>query len=581
MSDPYRLIPYGMAHFEAIRRENKLYVDKTRFIRNLEKYKYTFLIRPRRFGKSCWISLLESYYDRSKTEQFETIFGGLDIGEKPTEERNRFVVMRIDFSVIHDALDTLQSNFEAYTTTILDDMCQRYPDCFPGSVVDSILSQANISAKLNRLFLHTQLHQIPLYIFIDEYDNFANTVLSRHGQDAYHSFTHADGFYRNFFATLKGGTTGGGLERLFITGVSPITLDDVTSGFNIGKNISLLAEFNELLGFTETEVHKILKYYQEVGVFDLDIGTCLGVMREWYNGYRFAEEATADLYNTDMVLYYLTECIPNQSAPRELIDNNIRIDYGKLRHLFLVNQQLNGNFDQLKSLIGEEEVTTEIQQSFPLAELTQPENFLSLLYYFGLLSIRGYFQGTPQLAIPNQTVKRLMYGYLRDAYKEVEVFPINLFTFTQLVRKMAFEGAWKPAFEFLAQAIETQTRIRDYLNGEKVVQGFLAAYLNVTDFFLFHSEYEFQKGYVDLYLEPFLAKHTDLPFGYLIELKYIKRGDALSETTLSHEVEQATAQLQGYLQDERLQQLTSVIFIGLVIVFHGWEMVWCEDVKVH
>ena len=407
-------------------------------------------------------------------------------------------------------------------------------------------------------------------------------MLAYHGAEAYHSFTHGGGFYRNFFASLKGGAdrSGGGLERLFITGVSPVTMDDVTSGFNIGKNISLHPDFNEMVGFTEAEVRHLVETYRELGVFNQDVDTAMGIMGEWYNGYRFAEEAATDLYNTDMVLYYLKHSIPNRRVPTYLIDTNVRIDYGKLRHLLVTSRQLNGNFDLLRDIIGEEQVDTRIQPSFPLERLTDPENFFSLLHYFGLLSIRDVVQRVPRLAIPNQTVKRLMYGYLRDAYRDVGVFSVNLFRVEQLLMAMANRGEWRPVFDFLGEAITRQTGIRDFISGEKVVQGFLAAYLSVTDYYVFRSEAELGKGYADICLEPLVAQYPHLRHGYLIELKYLKRSESADETGVAAAVEMATAQLERYLADERLaRQFPGVRFIGLIVVFHGWEMVFCDAVQ--
>ena len=206
-------------------------------------------------------------------------------------------------------------------------------------------------------------------MLIDEYDNFANTVLAHHGADVYHSFTHGGGFFRNFFATLKGGTdrSGGGIDRLFITGVSPVTMDDVTSGFNIGTNVSLHPDFNEMVGFTEAEVRRLVETYRDCDVFDQDVYAAMGVMGDWYNGYRFAKAAETDLYNTDMVLYYLKDSIPNRPVPDELIDSNVRIDYDKLRHLLVVGRQLNGNFDLLRDAIAEgQKDVLRIRSSFPL-----------------------------------------------------------------------------------------------------------------------------------------------------------------------------------------------------------------------
>ncbi len=581
MPTSYPRIPYGWADFRAIRLENRLYVDKTRFVHALEDERYVFLIRPRRFGKSCWVSLLENYYDRSRADAFEAVFGGTDIGRDPTENCHRYVVLRFDFSAFDDTLETLRERFEMYCYLELDHALRRNQDLFPQEARQRILSPPSIDAKLAALFLYAGDHGIPLYVLIDEYDNFANTVLAHRGAEAYQSFTHGGGFYRNFFAVLKAGAgRSGGLERLFITGVSPITMDDVTSGFNIGKNISLRPEFNDMLGFTEAEVRELLEMYRDCGVFNQDVEAALAVMREWYNGYRFAEDAEGDLYNTDMVLYFLDESMPNKRGPRELIDTNVRIDYGKLRHLLTVNRQLNGNFDLLRHIIGEQTAESTIQLSFPLEQLDQRENFLSLLYYFGLLSIRDVAHGVPRLGIPNQTVKRLMYGYLRDAYDDVEVFSVDVYTFSRLMRQMAYEGAWRPVLDFLRDALAEQTGIRDYMDGEKVIHGFVAAHLSMVDQFLLHSEYELNKGYADLYLEPFLAQYPDIQYGYVLELKYLKRRESLDESVVAQKVREAVLQVRSYLADPSLRRrCPSVQHTGLAVVFHGWELVAYQEVE--
>ncbi len=580
MTGTYPEIPYGWADFEAMRREGCLYVDKTRFLHALENERYVVLIRPRRFGKSCWVSLLENYYDRRRADRFEALFAGTDIGRHPTPNRHRYVILRFDFSAFDDTLETLRERFEYYCFQNLRYALETNADLFTPAAVRRILAAPSIDTKLNELFLHTREHDIPLYVLIDEYDNFANTVLAHRGAEAYESFTHGGGFYRNFFATLKAGAgQGGGVERLFVTGVSPITIDDVTSGFNIGTNISLEPDFNELLGFTEAEVRGILDTYRDHGVFDQHTDKAMSVMGEWYNGYRFAKGAPHDLYNTDMVLYYLKWSIPNKSPPDNLIDRNVRIDYGKLRHLLTVNQQLNGNFDLLRHLIGEGWADSEIQDGFPLERLAQRENFLSLLHYFGLLSIRAVHEGTPRLGIPNQTVKRLMYGYLRDAYEDVGLFSVDLYAFSRLMHEMAYRGAWRPVLEFLSAAIARHTAIRDYIDGEKVIQGFLAAYLSATDHFVFHTERELAGGYADICLEPFLLRFSGMRHGYVIELKYLKRSESAGEARVAAAAREAQTQLRQYLADERLtHQYPTVRFTGLAVVFHGWELVYCHAV---
>ena len=574
-------IPYGESDFQRIRLNRWLYVDKTRFLRRLEEERYVFLIRPRRFGKSLWVSLLENYYDRWWADDFEATFAGTDIGREPTGEQSRYVTLRFNFSMVNDKLETLEREFETYCLTELRGRLRRHPDLFPAAAVRDILEPPSISGKLSELFLYAGDHDIPLYVLIDEYDNFANTVLAYHGAEAYHSFTHGGGFSRNFFATLKSGAdrSGGGLERLFITGVSPVTMDDVTSGFNIGTNISLEPDFNEMVGFTEPEVRRLVDTYRDLGVFNQDVDTAMGIMGQWYNGYRFAEEADTDLYNTDMVLYYLKDSMPNRRVPKYLIDTNVRIDYGKLRHLLVAGRQLNGNFDLLRNVIGDEQVDSDVQPGFPLNDLTKPENFLSLLHYFGLLSIRDVVDGVPRLAIPNQTVKRLMYSYLRDAYRDVEVFSVNLFRFEQLMMGMANRGEWRPVLEFLSEAIARQTGIRDYLAGEKVIQGFLAAYLSVAAYFVFRSEAELGKGHADIALEPLVARYPHLRRGYLIELKYLKRSEPADQAAVAAAARVAQAQLVRYLADQRLaRQFPGVRFTGLIVVFHGWELVFSDAV---
>ena len=573
----YPAIPYGRAHFKGIRQEGALYIDKTRFLHELERHRYAFFVRPRRFGKSCWISLLESYYGRHEADAFDAVFNGTHIGREATPNHSRHVVLWFNFSAFNNALETLERNFESYCDIMFAGVLARNSDIFPRDVAERLCGQPTINHKLMALFDHCRDHGIPLYILIDEYDNFANTILAERGADAYHSFTHGGGFYRSFFATLKAGAERDSVDRLFITGVSPVTMDDVTSGFNIGANISLLPEFNELLGFTEAEVRWMLEMYRERRVFNQDVDETLGLMREWYNGYRFAEDAENAVYNTDMVLFYLNHSLPNKRGPRRLIDNNVRIDYTKLRHLLLTEQRLNGNFDLLGEAVGEARIDCELAESFPLSELAQRENFLTLMHCFGLLSIQGADGGVASLGIPNQTVRQLLYGHLRGAYRDVGVFQPDFLALDRLTRRMALHGEWRPFIDALVQAVREHTGIRDYLHGEKVVQSFLAAYLSIAGYFVLHTEAELGKGYADLVAIPLTARFTTMRHGYVIELKYLPRAE--DESQIPALGEQAERQLRGYLADERLRKLhADVAFTGLALAFHGWELAYAAEV---
>ncbi|MFN8492444.1 MAG: AAA family ATPase [Caldilineaceae bacterium] len=261
-------IPYGSADYGRMRQDNSYYVDKTRFIPLLEAQPYfVFLIRPRRFGKTLWLSLLQHYYDVNRADQFDALFAGTYIGAHPTAERSSYLVMFFNFALVNPSADKVEASFEDNGRAVIEDFLIRYAPYFDEEEKQEILSLPTVEAQLRRIFFHTDRQNLKIYILIDEYDNFANTILTTSGQEAYHNLTHGEGFFRYFFNLLKGATAGqiSGLTRLYITGVSPVTMDDVTSGFNIGDNLSMEAAFNEVVGFTQAEVRAILAHYAQTG----------------------------------------------------------------------------------------------------------------------------------------------------------------------------------------------------------------------------------------------------------------------------------------------------------------------------
>ncbi|MFZ4663535.1 MAG: AAA family ATPase [Caldilineaceae bacterium] len=586
-------IPYGVADYGRLRRENAYYVDKTHYIPRIEAAPfYLFCIRPRRFGKSLWLSVLQHYYDVNQTDNFAFLFGETYIGQNPTPDRNSYLILFFNFALVNPALSKVEASFESTGSNEIDSFLRRYERFFSAESVQYIQAGANVADKLQRIFYHAAEQQLKIYLLIDEYDNFTNTILTTDGQGAYHNLTHGSGFFRYFFNLLKGATGGqiAGLTRLFITGVSPVTMDDVTSGFNIGTNISIDSQFNEMIGFTEAEVQTLLNAYQSYGRLPLGVEASLQLMQIWYNNYRFGQRATTSMYNSDMVLYFLLRTEADNGAPLRLIDENIRIDYTKLRHLMAIDQrldrgapaQLNGNFSLLRTIIEEGETVSPIHASFPLEQLLHRENFISLLYYFGLLSMAGAADEEPLLRIPNRTVKDLMYGYIRSALEDVDVFKLDIWRLTGLLRDMAYRGDWRPFFDYLNEQIQQQASVRDHLHGEKVIQGFLIAYLNVTHNFLTWSEREMGGGFVDLYMEPFLARYPGVKYGYLIELEYIsesqfnKRG---FDQSLAREKAEAEGQLRQYAQDARIAQVAQQVTMKkLALIYKGWELVYAAEV---
>jgi len=572
-------IPYGEADFGKIIQNNMLYIDKTKYIHTLEDLSnYIFLIRPRRFGKSLWINLLQYYYDNNRKDQFNVLFKDTFIGKNPTPNKNVYLTIAFNFAMVDPAFNRIQEAFQRYIERIINDFLERYTQYFDSNKISEIQSYPSIDQKLQEIFLYCARQKLKVYMFIDEYDNFTNTILTTSGKKEYLSLTQGEGAFRYFFNLLKGLTSmpDSGLDKLFITGVSPLTMDDVTSGFNIGSNVSLDTDMNEFMGFTESETNEILHYYHDAGILELSPDFCMPIMKDWYNNYRFSSDAESVLFNSDMVLYFVQQAMKGRKIPQNLIDQNIKIDYKKLRFLMTIDKQLNGNFNRLKSIIEDQEIVSNIEYSFPVEELTRQENFISLLYYFGLLTIHGRKYGKFHLKIPNLTILNLMYGYIRSGFEDADIFKIDLWELSDLITQMAYHGDWKPFFKFLSEQIEKQTTIRDYLNGEKVIQGFLLAYLNVADFYITQSESDMNKGYSDIYMEPFLAKFSDLAYSYLIELKYITRGD-YSEIKLQDKIKEAQNQLDQYAASDRVKNsIGSTQLIRIILVYKGWELDYCE-----
>jgi len=296
-------IPYGLSDYSRIRELDSYYIDKTHHIPLIEAGPlYLFCLRPRRSGKSLWLSVLQHYYDINLADQFEYFFGDTYIGQHPTPERNSYLVMMFNFSLVSPILSRVEESFEDTGALAVEDFLKRYERFFDEEERDNILAVPKIEQKLRRIFLYATQKKLKTYLLIDEYDNFTNTILANEGQQAYENITQGAGFLRHFFNLLKGATGGqiSGLNRLFITGVSPVTMDDVTSGFNIGRNISLNRRFNEMIGFTQSEVEAIITYYHKMGLMTLALDEMLAVVKEWYNNYYFSAEANTALYNSPM-----------------------------------------------------------------------------------------------------------------------------------------------------------------------------------------------------------------------------------------------------------------------------------------
>ena len=578
-----KALPYGISDFSRLIREDYYYVDKTHFIEMLERQPpYLFLIRPRRFGKSLFLAMLETYYSIDYADRFEGLFGELYIGQHPTKRHNSYMVLRFNFSAISSKLEDVERSFSEYCCMVMKNFILKYEHLM-GSDVWKVVNpdETNPRQMLSALKEYVSRTDCPrIYLLIDEYDNFTNTILSSYGQERYREKTHGEGFIRGFFNNIKDSTSNAGaaVERLFITGVSPITMDDVTSGFNIGTNISTLPQFNNIIGFSEDEVREMITYYKDEDALpeDVTVDGLVEIMKPWYDNYCFSEDRLEErMFNSDMALYFLNSYLQLGKAPKMMVDNNIRTDYGKLRHLVQIDKTFGANASVIQQIIAEGSITAQIATSFPAEKMTDTENFKSLLFYFGMLSIQGTDFGSAILGIPNLTVREQLYTYLVEAYREAKMFDLDLSSFSGLVKEMALRGEWKPVFRFFARELERQSAIREFIDGEAHIKGFLLAYLGLTQGYVILPEHESSKGYADFYMMPDLLHQSDIAYSYIVEVKYARR-DA-SDADIALLKRDAAEQLRRYAADEKVLRTKGNTRLELItLVFKGWELVVLE-----
>ena len=588
MEQQVKQVPYGVADFAMVIEQNLYYVDKTMFIPELEKQpRNLFFIRPRRFGKSIFLSMLYSYYDCTQSHKFQSLFGNLWIGQHPTPLQGKYQVLFLDFSQITGNIDKLETKFNSYLSINLDAFVRQYSEYYQAEM-EEILAQEDFEEKMELIFKAAKAHQYHLYLIIDEYDNFTNVILNERGENVYHAITHADGFYRDVFKKFKGN-----FERIFMMGVSPVTLDDVTSGFNIGWNISIKPEFDEMLGFSTTDVVEMFTYYKEHGSIpaDSDIDAIVNDMKPWYDNYCFAEEALKKktrMFNCDMVLYYLRNYMDNGCSPRQMIDPNTRTDYGKMKKLLQFDKLDGERKGIIRKIAEEEQIVTQLYESFSAYQIPKAEIFPSLLFYYGMLTIKGTRGSKLILGIPNNNVRKQYYGYLEEEYQAKAYVDVN--QLTDYYYDMAYDGKWEEGLRFMADAYAKVSSVRDGIEAERNLQGFFMAYLNLNDYYITAPELELNHGYCDFFLLPDLT-HYASQHSYILELKVLSKKDfsAIVEgeftedgkpmTKAEKQWREALDQIHRYAEAPRVEALRQGTKLHLIIMqFEGWELKRMEEV---
>lgn len=582
-------IPYGVQDFVQVIEQNSYYVDKTMYIPKLEdEPNNLFFIRPRRFGKSVFLSMLQAYYDCRTKDKFQQWFGDLWIGKHPTALQGRYQVLHLDFSQVGGTIEKLEENFNFYLGMRVDGFVNDYAEYYSEETKTKVKSTDYAGGKLGLIQQEAKSKGYPLYLIIDEYDNFTNTVLNEQGEDVYWAITHAEGFYRDIFKKFKGS-----FERIFITGVSPVTLDDVTSGFNIGWHISTKEEFNQMLGFSTEDVKEMFTYYQQVGKIpaDSDIEAIINEMKPWYDNYCFSEEALdtqSRVFNCDMVLYYLRNYISRGEGPKEMIDPNTKTDYNKMKKLLQLDKLDGDRKGVIRTIAEEGEIVCRLEETFPARKITNPEVFTSLLFYYGMLTIKSTRGAKLVMSIPNNNVRKQYYSYLQELFEEKA--HLNTEVLTDYYYDMAYDGQWQKGLQFMAEAYAKVSSVRDGIESERNLQGFFMAYLNLNTYYYTAPELELNHGYCDFFLLPDLT-HYATKHSYILELKVLSkkewdeeakgayREDGTPMTKAEKQWAEAVEQIKRYAVAPRVEALRQGTQLHKIIMqFKGWELARMEEV---
>lgn len=571
-----RQIPYGVADFESVIKDNLYYVDKTMYLAELERQPRTqIFIRPRRFGKSLFINMMKAYYDKANADRFDELFGNLWIGKHPTPLRSKYQVMYLDFSQIGGTIDKLEECFSEYCSITLNAFMRKYKKDYPDDVVEEFFEVKTYTGKLRLIIDNAKAHNIPLFLIVDEYDNFTNVVLNEKGEAMYHAITHADGFYRDLFKKFKGN-----FERIFLTGVSPVTLDDLTSGFNIGWNLSTHPALDKMLGFSTEDVIEMFKYYKSVGMLpeNCNIDAMIDEMKPWYDNYCFAEESLKDsnkVFNCDMVLYYLRNYVSYGCGPENMLDPNTKTDYSKLKKLIQLDRLDGERKGVLGDIIANGQITATLYESFSTMEMTKSEFFPSLLFYYGMLTIKGMYGSQPILAIPNNNVRMQYYNYMLENYDTASNIMGNKLKngFTA----MAYDGKWEETLRYMADCYKNMSSVRDSIEGERNIQGFFLAYFSLNDYYYTAPELELQHGYCDFFMLPNLT-HYQAAHSYIIEMKYLPEKDFAEKS--EQQWLDAVEQINGYAAAPRVEALRQGTQLHKIVMqFAGWELMRMEEIE--
>ena len=556
-------LPYGISNYEELVEDNYYYVDKTKYIEKLEELseKRIMFLRPRKFGKTLFTSVLENYYDVRKKEKFEKLFGETYIGKNPTLNQNRYHILRFNFSGIDtDTEETTMKGFKNETASSIKVFIEKYGLDFYINKEDEA---ENILDNLFKAF-YIQKSGEKIYVIIDEYDHFANELLG-FNTEKFKQLVSKNGKVRKWYEILKKGTETV-VDRIFITGVAPITLDSLTSGFNVSKDLTQDADFNEMMGFTKQELIEMLEKQQ---IPKEEQEKIIPIMKANYDGYKFSEDAQEQIYNSNMCLYFLTVFIRLGKIPAKLIDVNIASDYSKMgRMLELCKGEQ--KVDIIRKTISGEGVSSNITDKFnPAIEFTETD-MISMLFYLGYLTISGNYLGKPLLIVPNKVMKDIYATYfLKILEKETDI-QLNESKYNQMLEEIALEGKLDTIVETMRQYMNNLSN-RDFVKyDEKYVKLMFYCIAMNLDLYRVKSEMEVQRKYPDILLIP--KQDIEKYYGVMIEFKYLKKEE---KDRLQEKQEEARKQILEYTDFEEIKEIPNLRKYTIVAVL---DEIYVEEI---
>ena len=565
-----RKIPYGVSNFPLIRREDYLYVDKTHFIKEVEKTKTLIHLRPRRFGKSLFLSMLDSYYDLATVDKFDDLFSGLHIYESPTVNRNNYYMLRFNFSGIQNVRE---GDLEQGFLNKVKDGVGRFIDKYELDIhIDKSNQAADVLASLIKQFRSLKL-QHKIYILIDEYDHFTNAVLAGDGEE-FLALLKRGGFVRSFYEIIKENAELEVIERIFITGVMSVTLDSMTSGFNIDTNITTDKRFTDVMGFSASEVKDMLKmtFFEEgerenaVQLSLAEQGEVYEIFVDNYNGYMFSPKSDIKVFNSTLIMYFLKHYLLDKQLPESLVDKNLNQSTTTIENIVeLKNPEQ--NYEVIRQVIQNKEVVGELQDFLDINKKFEEDDAITMLFNIGLLTIKRAGFGTV-FEMPNKIIERIYYQYLSELTMKQATYHISTSRQRNALRELGEDGkidALTKLVEGFLTHISNQNLIKF---DEKYVKLIYLMLIYVTDQFKVYDEFPAGNGYIDILLEKAPASYAK--YEVLIELKYIKRKETTPEV-IEKKLRSGMQQIENYFQDDRISKLQNLK--KFVIVFSGYEAV--------